>query len=108
MPILGWFDTREADAFAKSIGDDLTARIPRPDGEVHKKITPDRVRNAHEAIVARASAFARLHKLNWYKRAHLGNTFRWILLEKGYDKAFVDTWTHNLLVAVSRTKGVAD
>jgi hypothetical protein len=108
MPIFGWFDTKEADAFAKSIADDLTGRIPVPVGDSRKKITPDRVRNAHDAIIARASAFARTHKLNWYKKAHLGNAFRWILLEKGYDKEFVDTWTHNLLVAVTRAKASSD
>ena len=108
MAIFGWFDTQEADTFAQSIADDLTGRIPTHDGESRKKVTPDRVRNAHEAIIARASAFARLHKLNWYKKAHLGNTFRWVLLERGYDKEFVDAWTHNLLVAVSITKDAAD
>ena len=108
MAIFGWFDTQEADIFAQSIADDLTGRIPIHVEESRKKVTPDRVRNAHEAIIARASAFARLHKLNWYKKAHLGNTFRWVLLERGYDKKFVDTWTHNLLVAVSRTNDAAD
>ena len=108
MSIFGWFDTQEADTFAKSIADDLTGRIPLSVGESRKQVTPDRVRKTHEAFVGRAGAFARVHKINWYKRAHLGNTFRWVLLEKGYDKEFVDTWTHNLLVAVSRTKELAD
>jgi hypothetical protein len=104
MPILGWFDTREVDMFGKAIADDLTGRIPPPDADARKKITPDRLRNAHDAIIARAGAFARTHKLNWYTKAHLGNTFRWAMLERGYDKAFVETWTHNLLIAVTRTK----
>jgi hypothetical protein len=80
MPIFGWFDTREADAFAEAIADDLTGRIPPPVGGRRKQLTADGVRNAHEAIIARASAFSRAHKLNWYKKAHLGNTFRWVLL----------------------------
>jgi hypothetical protein len=106
MPIFGWFDTQEADTFAKAIADDLMARIPVSVEEGGKTVTPERTHNAHQAIIARASAFARGHKLNWYKKAHLGNIFRWSLLEKGYDKEFVDAWTHNLLVAVSvpRTK----
>jgi hypothetical protein len=104
MSIFDWFDTQEADTFAKAIADDLMARIPVFVEEGGKKVTPERVHNAHQAIIARASAFAREHKLNWYKKAHLGNIFRWSLLEKGYDKEFVDTWTHNLLVAVSVSK----
>ena len=104
MPLFGWFDTREADMFAKAIVDDLMGRIPVSSDDGGKIITPERVHNAHQAIIARASAFARSHKLNWYKKAQLGNTFRWTLLERGYDKEFVDTWTHNLLVAVSVSK----
>jgi hypothetical protein len=107
MSIFGWFDTKEADLFAKAVADDLAGRIPAVSEESRKKLTPDRLHNAHEAIIARASAFGRAHKLNWYKKAHLGNTFRWDLLERGYDKAFVDTVTHNLLVAISRSKDVA-
>jgi hypothetical protein len=101
MSVFGWFNTQEADQFAKAVVDDLAGRLPPSVDENRKKITADRVRNAHEAIIARAAAFARTHKLNWYKKAHLGNTFRWALLERGYDKEFVDTWTHNLLVAVA-------
>lgn len=104
MPIFGWFNTAEADQFAKAIADDLMGRIPVSAGGGGKALSPERIRNAHQAIVARAQAFARSHKLSWYSRAHLGNTFRWVLSEKGYDKAFVDTWTHNLLVAVSTPK----
>ena len=108
MAIFRWFNTQEADTFAKAMADDLTGRIPLAAGEGGKQVTPDRMRNAHEAFVARAGAFARAHKLNWYKRAHLGNTFRWVLLERGYDKEFVDTWTHNLLVAVSKSTNVGE
>lgn len=108
MLLFGWFDTREADTFAKAIADDLMGRLPASVEDGGKKLTPERVHNAHQAIIARAGAFARDHKLNWYRKAHLGNTFRWVLLEKGYDKEFVDIWTHNLLVAVSVLKGKAN
>jgi hypothetical protein len=108
VPIFGWFDTREADTFAMAIAEDLMGRISINVDDSGKKATPERVSNAHQAIVSRASAFARVHKLNWYKKAHLGNIFRWALLEKGYDKEFVDTWTHNLLVAVSVSRSTVD
>ena len=103
MALFGWFDTSESNTFAKALAEDLTSRVPL-DGVQRGAIAPDRLRNAHEAIMTRSSAFARTHKLNWYTKAHLGNTFRWILQEKGYDKEFVDTWTHNVLVAVTGSK----
>lgn len=108
MPIFGWFNTQEADTFAKAIADDLMSRLPASSIEGGKQVTPERAHNAHQAITSRASAFARMHRLNWYTKAHLGNTFRWVLLDKGYDKAFVDTWTHNLMVAVTLSKAKAD
>jgi hypothetical protein len=107
MPLFGWFDTREADVFAKAIADDLMGRVPVSAVGATKSLTPERMHNAHQAIIARAGAFARDHKLNWYRKAHLGNTFRWTLVEQGYDKEFVETWTHNLLVAVSVSRGAA-
>jgi hypothetical protein len=104
MSIFSRFDTKEADTFAKSIAEDLMGRLPLHAAEGNKKITPERLHNTHQAISSRAGAFARAHKLNWYTKAHLGNTFRWILLEQGYDKEFVDAWTHNLLVSVTGVK----
>lgn len=107
MPLFGWFDKREADTFARAVADDLSGRIPPAAEDTKKKMTSDRVRNAHDAILSRANAFARTHRLNWYKKAHLGNTFRWVLLERGYDKEFVDAWTRNLLVALTNSKRTA-
>lgn len=101
MPIFGWFDTAEADQFARAIAEDLMGRIPAPSEYAGKKQSPERMQNAQHAIIVRAQAFARTHKLNWYRKAHLGNTFRWVLLESGYDKAFVDTWTQQVMVAVT-------
>ncbi len=103
MSLFAWFDTREAGAFAKAIAEDLMGRIP-PSKDGGNKATVERVRNTHQAIVSRASAFARGHRLNWYKKAYIGNTFKWVLAEKGYDKEFVDNWTRDLLVAVSLSK----
>jgi hypothetical protein len=108
MSLFSWFDTQEVNAFARAIAGDLMGRLPASVEGGARKDTPERMHNAHEAITSRASAFARSHPLNWYTKAHLGNTFRWVLLEKGYDKAFVDTWTHNLLVAVTVSKASAD
>ncbi len=100
MAILSWFDTREVDEFARALAQDLIGRFPPPprDG---RKSTPERMRNSHDAIVARAAAFARSHKVNWYKKAHLGNTFKWALHDAGYDQQFVDAMTHDLLVAIT-------
>lgn len=100
MSILTWFDTKEVDEFARTLAGDLIGRFPPPPGPA-KKATPERMRNSHDAIVSRAAAFARMHKINWFKKAHLGNTFKWALLDAGYDQEFVDVMTHDLLLAIT-------
>jgi hypothetical protein len=42
------------------------------------------------------------HKLGVYKKARLGNTFRWELEDRGYSKAFIETATEGLVVYLSR------
>ena len=101
MAIFKWLDTSEVDGFAKAIAEDLMGRLPLVVEGRQKPLTQERLHNAHQAIVARTASFGRTHKVNWFKKARLGNTFRWTLLEKGYDKPFVDTWTHNVLVALA-------
>jgi hypothetical protein len=93
-------NTSDAEQFARALATDLMGRVPLAT-ETQRPLTQERLKNAHEAIVARSAAYARTHKLNWLQKAKLGNTFRWQMLEKGYDKAFVDTWTHNVLVALA-------
>lgn len=99
MALFSWLETGEVDEFARSLAQDLKGRFPPPrDG---LPTNPDRMRSTHQAIVARASAFARDRRINWYKKAHLGNTFKWELLDAGYDRSFVDLMTHDLLVAIT-------
>ena len=42
--------------------------------------------------------FKMKHKLNIYKKAKLGNSFKWKLLEANYDPALVDELTKALML----------
>ncbi len=101
MPLGNWFDTREIEVFVKSVVEDLAGRLPPATSDAGKKNTPERFRNAHEAIRSRVIAFARTRHINWFKKAYLGYAFRNALRELGYDAEFADTWTQDMLVAVS-------
>ena len=103
MAILNWLDTVVVDEFARALAKDVIGRVP-PQPDSAKRGTPDRLRNMREAIVARASAFGRTHSINWYKKAHLGNTFKWELRGAGYDQEFVDAITYDVLVAITPGK----
>lgn len=101
MGILQWFDTREIDELARAIATELAKRVPPSTLDSHTKDAADRLRNTHDAIFARAGKFARTHKLNIYKKARLGNQFRWALKEAGYPAEFVESWTYALVTLIT-------
>jgi hypothetical protein len=53
-------------------------------------------------VCNKAVEFKNEHKLGVYKKARLGNTFRWELEEKGYSKTFIETATEGLVVYLAR------
>src|SRR4030065_272662 len=83
MGILEWFGTREVDELAAAIAAELVKRVPPGALESRTRKAAERLRNTHDAIFARAGKFARTHPLNVYKRARLGNQFRWALPRSG-------------------------
>ena len=101
MAIFQWFDTEEIDEFARSIAAELVKRAPPAGLEAQDEKASKRLRNMHQAVFSRAQQFARTHKLNIYKKARLGNQFRWALKEAGYPKAFVETWTYELITLIA-------
>ena len=101
MGIRDWFDTREVDELAAAIAAELVKRVPPAKLDSHTKKAAERLRNTHEAIFARAGKFARAHRLNVYKKARLGNQFRWAWREAGYPAEFVESWTYELVLLVT-------
>jgi len=101
MAFFQWFDTAEIDEFARSIAAELVRRAPPAALDARDEKTAKRLRNTHQAVFSRAGQFARTHKLNIYKKARLGNQFRWALKEAGYSKAFVESWTYELITLVA-------
>jgi len=99
--LLQWFDTGEVDELARTIAAELVKRAPPAALDSHTKKAAERLRNTHDAIFARAGKFARTHRLNLYKKARLGNQFRWALREAGYPREFVEAWTHELVLLVT-------
>jgi len=101
MTIFKWFDAKEVDELAASIAAELVKRVPPSTLPAHDKKAATRLRNTHDAIFARAGKFARTHKLNVYKKARLGNQFRWALRDAGYPPEFVEAWTRELVTLIA-------
>ena len=99
--MFSWFDTKETDAFAQSLVEDLVKRLPpasigRPDRK-----TGDRVHRMNEVISARVNDFVSQKKPNLYKRASLGNRVKWQLKEAGYPDDFAATFISELMTLVT-------
>ena len=101
MGLFDWFSTAEIDAFAKSIADELIRRVPPASLDAPSKRAAGDLKNSHHAIYAQAERFALAHRLNVYKRARLGNSFRWALRDAGYPAEFVESWTYELVTFVT-------
>jgi hypothetical protein len=103
MGIFSSASTSDVDAFAKTLALDLAKRYPPAlDQGSARKLSQKRLTTILEETFAKAVQFKTEHKLGIYKKARLGNTFRWELQELGYSEKFVETATEGLVVYVAR------
>lgn len=88
---------------AKRLAQDVAKRYPPAiANNPAQMVSQQRLSGILEQVFTRATEFSRENKLGWYKRARLGNDFRWELKEMGYDEKFVDTATEGLVLHVTR------
>jgi len=103
MGIFDRFSGKSVDAFAKQLVGDLAKRYPPSlENSPQNKISHNRVAKILEDIYQKAIEFHKDSKLGVYRKARLGNTFRWELKELGYSKHFVDLATEGLIVYLTR------
>ena len=97
--MLSWFDARNAQQFGATLADFYIERVPVGDIEkkADKKIEKKR-QDAVQKMVAQAEIFKINNKLNLYKKAKLGNAFKWKLLDSGYPADVADELTRIILV----------
>ena len=111
-----WYARLDADAvvgelraghdrkLAKELARELAQRCPpestHPDSRT--RVTPRMLVSTLDDICGRALKFRTEHKLGIYKKARLGNTFRWELTDLGYDKRFAEDATQRLIVRIAR------
>ena len=101
MRILKFLDTTELEVFATALADDLGRRFPpkseaRTDaGAIHQK------KIILEGLAARAARYRDEQQLGIYKKAKLGNVFKWKLKDLGYSAEFVDSVTKEIITRVA-------
>lgn len=103
MGLFGSVSGKQIDEFAKSLAQELAKRYPPAlDTGSERRISQKRLTTILEDTFNRAMEFKKQHKLGVYKKARLGNTFRWDLQEMGYSEKFVETATEGLIVYITR------
>jgi hypothetical protein len=103
MALFGSVSSKDVDAFAKTLAQALAKRYPPAlDKGSERKISQKRLTSILEETFSRAADFRRQHNLGVYKKARLGNTFRWELEEMGYSAKFVEVATEGLIVYLTK------
>jgi hypothetical protein len=88
---------------AKSLAQDVDRHYPPAiANNPLQMVSQQRLSRILDDVFAQAANFSRENKLGWYKKAKLGNDFRWELSELGYDEKFVSAATEGLILCVTR------
>jgi len=104
MAFFGLINTQEIEEFATALANDLGRRFP-PASEARTDAGAKyQLKVILEGLGARAVRYHTEHKLNLYKKAKLGNVFKWKLKELGYSSQFAERATKEIVtrLAVNR------
>ena len=104
MALLGILDTRELEEFATTLANDLGRRFPPASEKRTDPGAKNQIKVILEGLGARAVRYQTEHKLGIYKKAKLGNVFKWRLKELGYSEEFAERATKDIItrLAVNR------
>jgi hypothetical protein len=90
--ILEWFDAKKAKEMGESLALYFIKNIPLTE-RVDEKEFMRKTKKILEALAIQVSEFKKTTKLNMYKRAQLGNTFKWTLKNAGFSDAYINELT---------------
>lgn len=95
--MFGWFDATEAQRFGSALANFFIERLPAAEKTSSKKFEV-KARDALEKMAGQIAEFRNGHRLNLYKKAKLGNAFKWTLREAGFDNDYSDKLTEWLML----------
>ena len=95
--MINWFDARESQQFGTSLANFFMERVP-PNLDGKKAVAMNKKKEVLGKMFMQIIKFKSEHRMNVYKKAKLGNAFKWKLRDAGYDSAFVDELTKTLML----------
>lgn len=94
--MLQWFDAAHAQDFGRELARFYSDRVPF-DPPFSKKQFATKTQETLKKLDLKIQQFKAKDKLNLYKKAKLGNAFKWELRDKQYDVTYVDELTEWLM-----------
>ena len=101
MAKLKIFDTGELEEFALGLAQDLARRFPPASESRTDPGAANQIKVILEGLGARAVRYRDQHGLGVYKKAKLGNVFRWRLEELGFSGDFAERATKDLVTRLA-------
>jgi hypothetical protein len=101
MGILQRFNTREVEEFATALANDLGRRFPPASEARSDPGAKTQLRVILDGLSARAVRYQQEHKLGIYRKAKLGNTFKWKLRDLGYSADFCEQATKEIVTRLA-------
>lgn len=98
--MLSWLDAREETLFGNHLAEYYDREVKKIDSRYTRK-HKDKQGKLLASIINQARQYRLSHKLNIYKKAKLGNAFKWKLSDLGYDQEFIDILAKEVLLALS-------
>ena len=101
MGLMQIFSTKEIEDFASTLATDLGRRFPPASEKRTDPGAQHQIKVILEGLGARAVRFQKEHKLGIYKKAKLGNVFKWKLRELGYSDEFAERATKEIVTRLA-------
>lgn len=95
--MFNWFNAGEEKKFGVALAKFFIERTPLgfdKSSKAFAKKQEELLNKMHQQVIQ----FKQQHKLNIYKKAQLGNAFKWTLRDAGYDTDYVDQLTSWLML----------
>ena len=101
MALLKLLDTKEIEEFATALALDLGRRFPPASEARTDPGAKHQIKVILEGLGARAVRFHKEHKLGVYKKAKLGNVFKWKLKDIGFSENFAERATKEIITRLA-------
>jgi hypothetical protein len=98
--VLSWFDVGQVKAFGVSLAQFFIQRVPL-DSAMGEKAFAVKADKVLEKMSHQVTRFKLENRLNPYKKAQLGNVFKWELRDAGYPPSYADKLTKWLMLQIS-------